>query len=168
MSEPRPLARGPPLRCGVCGSRRVMAVLPGSEPVVEFGITLSRGVAQLAWCRRCWPMLAAVRAPLAGSREVLPHVPVRLQCGPSRGRRPQHHPANDAPGTHSPMRQSARNQVASARNDAIVTAPETAKAPRREPQSLLCSTNEVVASPECTLAGAHDDAAKASMQGACL
>ena len=62
--KPRPLARGPPLRCGVCGSRRVIAVLPGSEPLyAPGGILIAREVTQLAWCRACWPVARELSTP---------------------------------------------------------------------------------------------------------
>ena len=46
------------------------------------------------------------------------------------------------------MLKSVRNRVASGGNDATVMPPETATAPRREPQSRLYSTNVVVATPK--------------------
>jgi hypothetical protein len=66
MTQPRPLSRGPPLRheqalgltCAVCGSRAIIAALPGSEPeYAPGGILLSAGVPLSCWCKRCWPVL---------------------------------------------------------------------------------------------------------------
>lgn len=61
--------RPPSLVCDVCGSPHVLAVAPGSEPVIEFGILLSRGMPQRAWCRGCWPS-----APEREGRACVPHV----------------------------------------------------------------------------------------------
>jgi hypothetical protein len=61
VTLPRPLARGPPLVCSVCGSRRVLAVRPGSDPVfAPGGIVIAAGLPRMCWCRAHWPQLAAV------------------------------------------------------------------------------------------------------------
>jgi len=44
------------MTCDLC-SAEAFAVLPGSEPVTEAGIVLSRGVRRQSWCRACWPWL---------------------------------------------------------------------------------------------------------------
>jgi hypothetical protein len=53
--KPRPLATGPPLVCAVCGSPKIIAALPGSEPeYAPGGILLSAGVPLSCWCAAHW------------------------------------------------------------------------------------------------------------------
>jgi hypothetical protein len=53
--KPRPLATGPPLVCAVCGSSKIIAALPGSEPeYAPGGILLSAGVPLSCWCAAHW------------------------------------------------------------------------------------------------------------------
>jgi hypothetical protein len=53
--KPRPLATGPPLTCAVCGSCKIIAALPGSEPeYAPGGILLSAGVPLSCWCLPHW------------------------------------------------------------------------------------------------------------------
>ena len=52
----------PALACEGCGSRKLIAVSPGSEPeTASGGILIARGEAARGWCWACWPML---RSPL--------------------------------------------------------------------------------------------------------
>jgi hypothetical protein len=54
-------------RCCTCGSREIVAIAPGSEPVVAPGnIVVCRGTPARAWCMRCWPVLkgAQLEPPL--------------------------------------------------------------------------------------------------------
>jgi hypothetical protein len=44
------------MTCDQCPAPAI-AVLPGSEPVTEAGIVLSRGVRRQSWCRCHWPWL---------------------------------------------------------------------------------------------------------------
>jgi hypothetical protein len=56
--KPRPLSRGPPLTCAVCGSCKIIAALPGSEPeYAPGGILLSAGVPLSCWCLPHWTAL---------------------------------------------------------------------------------------------------------------
>lgn len=58
MTPPRPLARGPPLACAVCGSRKIIAAQPGSEATyAPGGILLSAGVPLSCWCAAHWAVL---------------------------------------------------------------------------------------------------------------
>ena len=63
---------------------------------------------------------------------------------------------------------TARNQVARGWNDAIVTAPETATAPRREPQSRLYSTNVACHAEMPFRRWGHSACGKLRKQEACL
>ena len=49
------------MTCDLC-TEPAMAFLPGSEPVTQAGIVLSRGVRRQAWCRACWPWLQQAEA----------------------------------------------------------------------------------------------------------
>jgi hypothetical protein len=55
---PRPLARGPPLVCAVCGSPDWIAALPGSEALyAPGGILLRAEVPRSCWCLPHWKQL---------------------------------------------------------------------------------------------------------------
>ena len=40
--------------CSQCGCPEIFAVAPGVETENRLGITLLRGRADRAWCRKCW------------------------------------------------------------------------------------------------------------------
>lgn len=64
MKQPRPLATGPPLVCTVCGSDRIIAALPGSEPTwAPGGILIAAGVPLTCWCLAHWKQLLANTLP---------------------------------------------------------------------------------------------------------
>jgi hypothetical protein len=58
MKQPRPLGRGPPLTCAVCGSDRIIAAVPGTEAeYAPGGILLRAGVSLSCWCLEHWTAL---------------------------------------------------------------------------------------------------------------
>lgn len=47
------------LQCDQCPAPAI-AFLPGSEPVIQAGIVLSRGEKRRSWCCACWRQLFRV------------------------------------------------------------------------------------------------------------